>query len=216
MASTEQSDLKISIAKDILATLPVENYQGKIVVVSSEQSVQKALASLRKADVIGFDTETKPNFKKGKLNNVALIQLATEQKCYLFRICKSGLLKELVKFLEDKNVLKVGLSIHDDFLGLSRISPVHPEGFIDLQQYVKDFNIVDNSLSRIYGILFGKRISKGQQLSNWEASKLTSAQKKYASMDALACIRIYKELSSGKFNPADSPYILKEDEEKEV
>lgn len=204
-------NLEISIPKDKLATLPVENYDGKIVVVSSEKSARSALEQLRKAEIIGFDTETKPNFKKGKVNNVSLIQLATEKKCFLFRISKSGLLKEIIDFLEDEKIKKVGLSIHDDFLGLSRIKELNPGGFIDLQPYVKQFNIIDNSLSRIYGILFGKRIAKGQQLTNWEASKLTSSQKKYAALDAYACIRIYKHLQAKGFDPLKSEYIKEPD-----
>ena len=200
-------NLEISIPKDKLATLPVENYDGKIVVVSSEKSARNALEQLRKAEIIGFDTETKPNFKKGKVNNVSLIQLATEKKCFLFRISKSGLLKEIIDFLEDEKKKKVGLSIHDDFLGLSRIKELNPGGFIDLQPYVKQFNIIDNSLSRIYGILFGKRIAKGQQLTNWEASKLTFSQKKYAALDAYACVRIYKHLQANGFDPLKSEYI---------
>ena len=212
MKIREPEEIEISIPKDKLATLPVENFDGKIVVVSGESNIKKALSRLRKADIIGFDTETKPNFKKGKINNVSLIQLATEDKCYLFRISKSGLTDEIIEFLEDESVKKVGLSVHDDFLGLSRVREVSPKGFIDLQPFVKQYSIIDNSLSRIYGILFGKRIAKAQQLSNWEASKLTSAQKKYAALDAVACIRIYKHLISNGFDPTQSEYIKKNEE----
>lgn len=210
----EKEEINISISKDVLAGLPTEVFEGKSIVVSGASNVRKAIAQLRKHKLVGFDTETRPTFKKGKLNNVALIQLATEEKCYLFRIFKSGLTQEIIDFLEDPEITKVGLSIHDDFLGLSRIKPVTPGGFIDIQEYVKEFNIVDKSLSRIYGILFNKRISKGQQLSNWETSKLTDAQKKYASLDAVACIRIYDHLKKGGFDPESSPYIIKQDEEK--
>ena len=213
MMDKDFGEIEISIPKETLASLPVENFDGKIVVVSGENNVKKALNNLRKADIIGFDTETKPNFKKGKMNEVSLIQLATEEKCYLFRISKSGLLQDIIDFLEDESVQKVGLSIHDDFLGLSRIRNVSPKGFIDLQPFVKRFGIIDNSLSRIYGILFGKRIAKAQQLSNWEASRLTPAQKKYAALDAVACIRIFKHLTNNGFDPRKSDYIKKDEDQ---
>ena len=215
MSDRKLEEIEISIPKDVLASLPAENYNGKAIVVSSEKNVRKALEHLRKADIIGFDTETKPNFKKGQQNKVALIQLATEEKCFLFRISKSGLLQEIIDFLEDEKITKVGLSVHDDFLGLSRIKPVVPQGFIDIQSFVKQYRIIDNSLTRIYGILFGKRIAKAQQLSNWETSKLSEAQKRYASLDAQACIKIYRHLKENRFDPLASPYILPDEKEED-
>jgi ribonuclease D len=120
-----------------------------------------------------------------------------------------------MELLEDEHLLKVGLSIKDDFMNLNKLKELHPEGFVDLQSYVKQFGIADNSLQRIYGILFGERISKGQRLTNWEAEQLSEAQMQYAALDALACIKIYDYLSAGNFNPNTSEYlrpIIVEDE----
>ena len=204
----------ITISKETLASLPAENYPGEIIVIDKPEQVKSVVEEIRTADIIGFDTETRPSFKRGQCYNVALIQLCTPKKCYLFRTNIIGYPKELIDLLEDPDLLKVGLSIHDDFHHLKRLTDFNPESFIDLQSFVKDYKIADNSLSRLYGILFGKRISKSQRLTNWESNPLTEAQKNYAALDAFACISIYKYLKEGKFNPIKSPYLTFPKEEE--
>lgn len=182
-------------------------FHGHIIVIDRPEQVDESIAILREAEIIGFDTETRPSFKKGALNEVALLQLAVPGTCFLFRINRIGMLPQIIDLLQDPECLKVGLSIHDDFLNLHRLAEFSPEGFIDLQAYVKQFHIADNSLTRIHAILYGERVSKGQRLTNWEAETLTESQKEYASLDASACIRIYTTLSRGEFNPLESPYL---------
>lgn len=161
---------------------------------------------LREADMIGFDTETRPSFKKGHTYNVALIQLSAPEVCFLFRLNKIGMPEPLKAILEDPGKTKVGLSIHDDFRNLHKTFDFQPAGFVELQDFVTRWDIIDKSLSKLYGILFGNRLSKSQRLSNWEAEQLTDAQKHYAALDALACIHIYRHLVEGNFDPASSPY----------
>lgn len=197
----------LTITKEELAQLPAAHFQGSIRLIEKAEDVAGAVEALRKSDVIGFDTETRPSFKKGQTNIVSLLQLSTRDTCYLMRLNHTGLTDELKQLLEDPDVLKIGLSIHDDFHNLKKISDIEPAGFIDLQHYVKQINIADNSLTRIYGIVFGKRISKGQRLTNWEALQLTDSQQAYAALDAKACIDIYDEIHSGRFNPLSSPYL---------
>ncbi|MCH5239713.1 MAG: 3'-5' exonuclease domain-containing protein 2 [Muribaculaceae bacterium] len=197
----------VTIPKERLAELPAASYKGNIVTIDSARNFEEALNALREAPIIGFDTETRPSFRKGQHFDVALIQLATPDSCYLFRTNIIGFPQQLKEILEDPDKLKVGLSIHDDFHNLRKATEIEPQCFIDLQAYVKDFKIADNSLSRLYGILFGERISKGQRLSNWEAAELTQPQKEYAALDAAACIKIYTFLSQGKFKPEESPYL---------
>ncbi len=206
MESTQIPSL--SISKADLAKLPVADYYGDIHVVDIPEDVESAVAALRTSDVIGFDTETRPSFKKGQSHQVALLQLSTRKECFLFRLNKIGLPQAVKELLEDQSKIKIGVSLHDDFHNLHRIYTLNPAGFVDLQPYVKKFGILDNSLSRIYGILFGHRISKGQRLTNWEATHLTPGQQAYAAFDALSCIEIYDYLESGKFDPFSSPYIL--------
>lgn len=207
MTKEEFNKSIVTISKDHLALLSAAEYKGEIEVIDTDEALYDAVNDISKYGVIGFDTETKPSFRKGQQFNVALIQLATPKKAYLFRTNKIGFPQPLVNILQNPNILKVGVSIHDDFHNLKKVTEIDPCGFIDLQSYVKDFKIADNSLSRVYAILFDERISKSQRLTNWEAGDLTMAQKNYAALDAYACLRIYNHLKSGKFNPAESPYL---------
>lgn len=198
--------MNISISKQQLAALPPEQFTGQIVVVDSPAEVDGAVARLRDADLIGFDTETRPSFKKGQSHNVALLQLSASDVCFLFRLNKIGMPDSLKALLEDQNKTKIGLSIHDDFRNLRKTFDFKPAGFVELQEFVTDWKIIDKSLSKIYGILFGKRLSKSQRLSNWESEQLAEAQQHYAALDALACILIFRYLKEGNFNPDASPY----------
>ncbi len=207
--------MNISISKQQLSSLPTEHYSGIIEVIDTTSSAEQAVEQLRKADLIGFDTETRPSFKKGQSHDVALLQLATTDCSYLFRLNIIGLPDSVKLLLEDPTKTKIGLSTHDDFRNLKKVYPsFYPQGFIELQNFVTRWSIIDKSLSKIYGILFGKRLSKTQRLSNWEVEVLTEAQQQYASLDALACIRIYTHLLDGGFNPEDSAYKVNPDTEE--
>ncbi len=206
MTTSEGNGHIVSISKAELGQLPAAQYHGRIHLVDTLDKVESAVEALNAADIIGFDTETRPSFKKGQTHQVALMQLATRTDCFLIRLNMIGLPAGVKAILEDSTKLKIGVSLHDDFHNLHRIYTLQPEGFIDLQPFVKDYLIADNSLSRIYAILFGKRISKAQRLTNWEAASLTHAQQAYAAFDALSCIDIYEYLTAGKFNPEESKY----------
>lgn len=186
-------------------------YPGHIVVVNTPEQAASALFTIRRCPIVGFDTETKPSFRKGHPNNVALVQISTGDCCYLFRINKFGITKELRDFFQDPGVLKIGLSLKDDFHVMHRGMEFTPAGFIDLQDMVAGYAIHDSSLQKIYGIVFGERISKSQRLSNWEAPVLTTPQQIYAAIDAWACLKIYHALTDGTFNAQNSPYILRND-----
>lgn len=206
----------LSITKEQLASLPTVTYPGHIVVVNTAEQAKSALETIRRHNVVGFDTETKPSFRKGRTNQVALIQISTGDCCYLFRINKFGFTPELKQFFEDDSIIKVGLSLKDDFHVLHKLHDFQPSSFIDLQDMVKDFCIRDCSLQKIYGIIFNGRISKSQRLSNWEASLLSAPQQTYASIDAWACLKIYNYLISGGFSPEDSKYIYTPDTEENI
>lgn len=202
--------MNISIPKEALATLPAARYEGHIRLIETAEDADFATAELSKSDIIGFDTETRPAFKKGQSHLVALLQLSTRDTCYLFRLNKIGMPASVRSLLENPDIKKIGLSIHDDFLNLRKTTELEPAGFVELQQYVKKWNITDASLTKLYGILFGQRLSKAQRLSNWEADELSASQQAYAALDAKACIDIYEYLESGRFNPAESPYLVAE------
>lgn len=199
---------KISISKAIIQTMPLVAFDGEITLVDTPEACREAAERLMPESVIGFDTETKPSFQKGKVNKVALMQLSTLTHSYLFRLNVLGITDDLRALLENESVTKIGLSIHDDFHVMHRSSMVQPQGFVELQKLVKQYGIQDISLQKIYAILFGEKISKSQRLTNWEAKTLTPQQQRYASIDAWACLRIYDYLKSGSFVPQNSPYIV--------
>lgn len=203
----------IAISKEELAQLPVAEYEGNVKLIDTPEEVERAVKALRSCDIIGFDTETRPSFKKGQTNVVSLLQLSTRSTCYLFRLNHIGLPDSVKDLLEDPDKLKIGLSIHDDFHNLNKLRELQPQGFVELQNYVKQFHITDNSLVKLFAIVFGKRMSKGQRLTNWEASSLTDHQQAYASLDAMACIELYEYLAGGRFHPEISPYRLNPPEE---
>ena len=187
-----------SITKEQISGLPLEFFPGSIVLVDSSELVQKAMSYLNQQSMIGLDTETKPVFTKGRKNKVALLQISTDDVCFLFRLNRIGLPAEINDFFANPDICKIGLSLRDDFMMLRARNPeLHTEEFIDLQDYVKCFGIEDSSLQKIYALLFGKKISKSQRLSNWEAESLTTGQQNYAALDAYACLKIYHTLSSG-------------------
>ncbi|MGD9993924.1 MAG: 3'-5' exonuclease [Salinivirgaceae bacterium] len=183
-----------SISKEELNVLPIQSFEGEIVVIDYARDLKKILPYLLKQKVLGFDTETKPTFAKGKKNQVALLQLATEKSAFLFRINKMGLPAELVEVLASPGITKVGVAINDDIKALRCLTNFKPGGFVEIQEKVKDFDIENFGLKKLSGLLLGFRISKAQQTSNWEAEQLTEAQLKYAATDAWVSLGIYNRL----------------------
>lgn len=170
-------------------------FQGRIEVVQSLYEAERAVKYLLSQPILGFDTETKPQFQRGHTSLVALLQVSSKDVCFLFRLNVLGLPDCIKRLLSDEGeTLKIGLSWHDDLCGLRRRGEFRPGTFIEIQQIAKDMGLHDLSLQKLYANLMGKRISKTQRLSNWEADRLTDAQKQYAATDAWACIQLYEEM----------------------
>lgn len=191
-------DIKSNIAKADIAQMPPELFGGRIIVIHSAADVEKAVAYLKGQPILGIDTETRPSFAKGRTYEVALMQVSTEDTCFLFRLNYIGMPDALVELLQDGRQLKVGLSLRDDIQRLQAKHRFEPRGFLDLQTYMKEMGIEAQSLQKIYALLFEKKISKSQRLTNWEADVLTDRQKAYAATDAWACVRIYKHMEELK------------------
>jgi ribonuclease D len=185
-----------SIDKEELKELPLGRFSGEIHMIDSMRDVRKFLPVLLKEEVLGFDTETRPSFKKGKQNPTALLQLSTNFHAFLFRITTLGLPDQLISLFENRDIRKIGAALRDDILDLQKVKSFKPENFIDLQKYVEAFGIENKGLNKLSGIVLGFRISKSQQVSNWEADPLTEAQQVYAATDAWISYRIYKQLQS--------------------
>lgn len=191
------TDYQPTIDKKLISEMPKVVFPGRIIIIYTEDDARKAVAYLNRCSVVGVDTETRPSFKKGKVNSVALLQVATSDTCFLFRLNLIGIPDFLEEFLQN-DVLKIGLSLRDDFNMLRRANNKDPRvgNWIELQDYVSRFGIQEKSLQKIYAILFGEKISKNQRLSNWEADVLTEAQQQYAATDAWATLRIYQRLNN--------------------
>ena len=186
------------IDKEIVKDLPIAQTDCQIELIDSPDEVDKAVKYLLRSKVVGFDTESKPSFTKGKSNKIALMQISTQKRCFLFRLQMIGKNQLLKEFLENENIKKIGVAIHGDLRNLRVWSKFEPKNFVDLQNIVGDYGIEELGLQKIYAIVFGRKISKSQQLSNWEAKILNRAQQVYAATDAWACRQIYLKLTKNK------------------
>lgn len=188
---------KENITVEEIAEHELSWFKGEIVLVDNIKIFHEVFPRLLGSDLLGFDTETRPTFKKGKKNSVSLIQLATAELACLFRINKIGIPDELIDLLSDPSVTKAGVAVHDDIRFLKGVKKFSPDGFIDLQNLVKEYGIQSSGLKKLSAIVLGFRISKRQQVTDWEAEQLTEAQLVYAATDAWVCHQIYKKLMNG-------------------
>lgn len=192
----ETKELFENFPKDLIKDLPISRFEGRIFVITTEQESERAVKYLMQQSILGFDTETRPSFKKWHRYKVSLLQICSVDTCFLFRLHLTGITPGIKNLLEDTHITKVGLSLRDDFRQLHERSIFAAGTFIDLQDMVRELGVADASLQKIYANLFRAKISKSQQLSNWEADILSEAQKLYAATDAWACIQIYNEIHS--------------------
>ncbi len=187
-----------TISNEDVAQLEPVRFDGEIVVVDTVRDLLRACEVLATQKVIGFDTETRPSFTSGMTNKVALLQLSTDDVCFLIRLNKVPLDKALIAILQDENIAKVGAAVQNDILALNTLRHFKARGFIDLQNEVGRFGIEDRSLRKLSGIIIGKKVSKAQRLSNWEAQTLTPQQQQYAATDAWVCIEILRRLQAAE------------------
>jgi ribonuclease D len=192
-----------SITPQELEKLEFASFPGKIIVIDSVGAeFNRAIAYLRSQKVIGFDTETRPTFSASQPHyNVSLLQLSGPDRAYLFRLNKIGMHRRLCNLLASEKVIKVGAAIHDDIRGLQKLRDFVPARFEDLQKMVWEWGIRDKAVKKMSAIILGFRISKTQQLSNWEAEILSESQCRYAATDAWVCREMYLQLMRSEKNP---------------
>ncbi|MEN8227243.1 MAG: 3'-5' exonuclease [Bacteroidota bacterium] len=190
------------ISKEEVADLELIQYEGPIKIIDSVEAFEREIDQISANPILGFDTETRPSFKKGRVYPTALIQLSNMNMSWLLRVSRIGYPKKLLEMLSSEEILKVGLGLNDDLRRLRSDFQFEPAGFLDLQQYVGAFRIEEKGLKKLSGIVLGRRISKSQQVSNWDADLLTEAQLRYAATDAWICLEIYNTLrnSLSKYN----------------
>jgi len=182
------------IDKEVIQTLNNAAFNGEIVVVDNLRLVDSAVAYLSQFKELGFDTETRPSFHKGKKHKMALLQLSADDKAFLFRLHAIDIPESLATLLADEDIKKIGAAVHDDIKGLAKITKFTPAGFVDLQKMVQDYGIIDKSVQKIAAIVLNVKVSKAQRLTNWENEELTDSQQLYAATDAWICLKIYKKL----------------------
>ena len=182
------------ISKEQVAELKLIQFEGPIKLIDSMEAFEEEIPFMAREPILGIDTETRPAFKKGIMYPTSLIQLSTLEQAWILRVNRIGYPKELLKLLSEEVPLKVGVSLHDDLRRLRSDFQFEPKGFLDLQQYVEAFRIEEKGLKKLSGIVLGRRISKSQQVSNWDADLLTEAQLRYAATDAWICLMIYYKL----------------------
>ena len=183
-----------TISNEDTAALPSARFEGRIVVVENDRQVAAACRDLSSQSIIGFDTETRPSFTAGVVNKVALLQLSTLERCYLLRLCRTRLHNSILKILSNPRIVKIGADVAGDLRALHALRHFKERGFADLQQMAGEWGIEEKSLRKMSAIVLGRRVSKAQRLSNWEANVLTPQQKMYAATDAWVCISIYEKL----------------------
>ena len=204
------------ITKEEVNLLPVVGFEGEVTVVNSRESLLPAIEYLQQQSIVGVDTETRPSFTRGQHYPTALVQIATLERCYLFQINRMGLPFELTALFENEDIRKVGLAFKDDLNGLRRLRNFEPKNCIDIQSMVNNYGIFELGLQKIYAILFAQKISKKEQLTNWDTPHLTPEQARYASTDAWATLKIYLALTNREQLPKSLVMQMKEEEKAAV
>ena len=189
-----------SIGPQDIDKLEKASFDGEITVIDKVgKDLDDAIRYLRNKRVIGFDTEARPCFSPAQPQyGTSLLQLSGAERAFLFRLKHIGLDRRLCSILSNPNIIKVGAAVADDIRGLKKFSEFKEKGFVDLQKIVGDFGIRDKSVKKMAAIILGVRISKTQQLSNWEAETLSESQRKYAATDAWICREMYRKLESSR------------------
>ena len=190
------TDLKKTIDRKEIDLLPPYVFSGEVKVIEEARQVGEAADFLSRHACLGFDTETRPAFRKGEIYKVSLLQLAVPDQVFLFRLYKCGFQPALVRLLASPRIIKIGVGIRDDNRNLRKLTDFTPASFVDLQEYAGRFGIEDKSFSKLMAIIFGVKISKRQRTSNWEAPALTEAQIRYAATDAWGALKMYQRLTA--------------------
>lgn len=189
-----------SISKEEVNELPLGQFEGEIYMIDHPDQVEEAVDFLEVQPIIGFDTETKPAFKKGQFNHVSLLQLSTTEQAFLFRLNKIGFPDSLRNLMEKENLVKIGAAVHDDLKGLGKLTDsFYPQSFFDLNDELKKVGFHNVGVRNLSGMVLKIRISKSEQVSNWESEILTEKQQRYAATDAWACLRIFNVLREEGF-----------------
>ena len=182
----------VKLSKNEINALPLIQYEGDIEILNSKDNIQAAINDLKNYDLIGFDTETKPTFVKGPLNPPSIMQLACDDKVYIFQIDNDKIFKQLSSILSNENITKCGVSVDRDLIELMYLSPFDPISFVDLGNVARENEIPHHGLRGLVAMFLKHRISKGSQTSDWSRISLSDSQISYAATDAWVSLELFK------------------------
>ncbi len=194
--SNKEDAVAKGIAKDMINKLPLYRYDGPIEIVSSPSDVDRAVKILTKENLLGFDTESQPSFKRGVTHLPSLIQLAAKDVVFIFQLHLIEGMSAFAPLFENSQILKAGVGINDDLMRLKKMAPFNESGFVEISHITDRLVISNKGLRGLAGYLLGVRISKNMQLSNWGQKDLTHSQIIYAATDAWISREIYLKLNS--------------------
>ena len=182
----------VKLSKNEINALPLIQYNGDIEILTSKDNIHAAINDLKNYDLIGFDTETKPTFVKGPLNPPSIMQLACDDKVYIFQFDNDEIFKQLSLILSNKNITKCGVSVDRDLIELMYLSPFDPISFVDLGNVARENEIPHHGLRGLVAMFLKHRISKGSQTSDWSKISLSDSQISYAATDAWVSLELFK------------------------
>ncbi|MEO5600654.1 MAG: 3'-5' exonuclease [Cyclobacteriaceae bacterium] len=186
--------LRISISPEEINNLPLKTFEGKTQVISEAEQLAKIVKEIVQQKVVGFDTETRPSFKKGQTFQVSLLQLAIPNKVFLIRLNHTGVTAELAGLFSNPKIIKAGVGIRDDLKALQKLTNFDPASCFDLSTLAKEAGLQVESVKKLTALLLGFRISKSAQTSNWESITFTQKQIEYAATDAWVCLELFEKL----------------------
>ena len=201
-AIVQKEDYRRTYSKEEVNSLPLYRFEGEVILVASDFALSQALMRMRREWVLGFDTESRPNFQKGGINSPALAQVACSDVVFLIQLMRTGLTDDFIALLEDPTILKAGVAIDDDMRHLCMIEPFAPGGIVDLGMAARKKGMATQGLRTLTANFLKGRISKGAQCSNWEQKKLSPQQILYAATDAWVSREIFLHMNGmGFFSP---------------
>jgi ribonuclease D len=185
----------VSISREDLAELPIRRFEGDIRMVATAEDLDAALDDFRGERVVGFDTETRPAFRKGESHLPCLVQAATARAVYLFRP-QADTFAVLTELLDSSRIVKAGVGLAHDLRSLALVFPFRPQNVVELGAIARRAGIDQSGVRNLAGLLLGYRIPKGNRTSNWAARRLTPAQITYAATDAWVCRELFLKFES--------------------
>ncbi len=188
---TEEEIYRFDITNEFIQTLPLSGYEGEILLLDRQDQVFPAIKKIREHKIIGIDTESRPSFHKGEKHPISLVQIATPDTVYLFRVNKTGMTDEIRRLLSDRRILKVGIGLRQELTEIFR-DKRPKEGIADLEVIARHNGFKKRGAKALAAHFLGIRISKSAQTTNWERDNLTKKQIDYAATDAWICLEIYK------------------------